>query len=75
MPVSYKQLLKIVAYYDYKLISQKWSHQKFSKNGKSFILPKHKELKPKTALSILKQIGNYEKVDFKQIIKEFNLKI
>ena len=75
MPISYKQIIKIITKYWYKLKTQKWSHKKFIKNNKPIIIPEHKELKPKTALSIIKLLAKYENLDYKEIIKENNLKL
>ncbi len=75
MPVSYNQIIKIINEFNYKIKSQRWSHKKFIKNNKSIIIPEHKELKPKTALSIIKLLAKYENKDYKTIIKDYNLKI
>ena len=68
-------MLKIVNFYGYELKSQKGSHKKFSKNWKTVVIPQHKELKPKTVLSILKQIANNEWLYYKDIIATFKLKV
>ncbi len=75
MPISFNQIVKIIHNFNYKLKTQRWSHKKFIKNNKPIIIPKHKELKPKTALSIIKLLAEYENKDYKTIIKDYNLKL
>lgn len=75
MPLSYKQLLKIALSYGYTEVSQKWSHVKFRKWENSIVVPKHKELKKWTAISILKDIALQNTTTLEEIKKEWGVKI
>ncbi len=75
MPVTYKQILEILKQFWYELKHQRGSHQRWYKWNLWITVPKHKELAPKTAISILKEIANQNNVDYKEIVKEFKLKL
>ena len=75
MPIKYQQIVKILRRFGYVIKHQRWSHQKWINWSNSIIVPYHKELVKKTALSILKDLWNQQWIDYKELIKTFNLKL
>ena len=64
-PVLLRLILKILELHGFYFVSQKGSHQKFSKIGRTVIIPVHgKEIPYGTFRSIIKQSGLAEE-DFK----------
>ncbi|MDR3314724.1 MAG: type II toxin-antitoxin system HicA family toxin [Oscillospiraceae bacterium] len=59
MPMTPKEIIKLLEGNGFQLISQNGSHKKFKhSNGKIVIVPDHKgTLKPGTESNILKQAG------------------
>jgi len=55
--ISGRKLIKALAKIGFKLVSIKGSHAKLKKNGKTTIIPLHREIAKGTLLSILRQAG------------------
>jgi predicted RNA binding protein YcfA (HicA-like mRNA interferase family) len=54
MPVTYKQVLRILQDYSYYKNRQSGSHEvRELENGENIVVPKHTELKPGTAKAVL----------------------
>ncbi len=75
MPLTYKQIIKIINDFWFKKIRIRGSHYRFELNWKWITIPFHKEFPPKTSQSILKDISNFTKTDYKEIIKKYNIKL
>ena len=76
MPLTFKDIERIIRDLGFKLHHIKGSHYIFSKGNKKITIPYHnkKDLKPKTAKTIIKQISIITNIDFKTLIKKYNIK-
>jgi len=75
MPLSHKQILKILNDLWFKIIRSKWSHFRYSLGNKWVTIAFHKEYPPKTAKSMLKDIASISNTDYKELIKKYNIKL
>lgn len=74
MPLTYKKLRSIINEFEYELVAQKWSHQKFRLWTDTIEIPKHTEIAVGTARSICKDIAKQQWIDFQKFIQQFELK-
>jgi predicted RNA binding protein YcfA (HicA-like mRNA interferase family) len=74
MPLTYKQLRKIIDSFDYILVAQKWSHQKFRHKLWTIEIPKHKELAVGTARNICKDIAKQQWTTLETITELYEIK-
>ena len=75
MPLTFNQLLRIVKDFWFRKVRIRWSHYRFELNWKWVTIPFHKELPPKTSKSILKDISDIVWIDYKDLIKKYNIKL
>lgn len=61
--------------FGYSIVSQKGSHIKYRKVHDTIITPNHKELKPWTGLTILKDICNQNSLSYQELIKKYQIKL
>jgi predicted RNA binding protein YcfA (HicA-like mRNA interferase family) len=76
MPLKFKDIERILKDLWFKIDHIKGSHYVFVKDNKKITLPYHsnKDLKPKTAKTIIKQISTIANIDIKTLIKKYNIK-
>jgi predicted RNA binding protein YcfA (HicA-like mRNA interferase family) len=75
MPLTVKLLHNILSDLKYTVVSQKWSHIKYRKYDLTILAPNHKELKPGTSSTILKDICSQNAIPYQKLIKKYNIKI
>ena len=75
MPLTIKLLHSILIDFGYSIVSQKGSHIKYRKLNITILAPNHKELKPGTGSSILKDICNQNNISYDEIIKKYKIKL
>ena len=75
MPLKYNLIIKILKDLNFVCIRSKWSHFKFEKNWFWLTVWFHKEYPPKTAKSMLYDIVKIEGISYKELIKNYNIKI
>jgi predicted RNA binding protein YcfA (HicA-like mRNA interferase family) len=75
MPLKYNELQIIINDLSFDLVRKKWSHFRYEKNWYWLTIPYHNEFNKKTAKSILKDISSISNVDYKILIKKYNIKI
>jgi len=75
MPLTYKKLKQILDDYGFILHVQHGSHRKSMRNWKVVLPPEHKELRPWTALSILKMIADVVEISHLEILKKYKIKL
>ncbi|MFA6255669.1 MAG: type II toxin-antitoxin system HicA family toxin [Candidatus Absconditabacterales bacterium] len=75
MPLTIKLLHSILSDLEYKIVSQKGSHIKYRKTNNTIMTPNHKELKPGTGSTILKDISVQNNISYDALIKKYNIKL
>lgn len=75
MPLKYSLIVEILKKLDFVCVRSKSSHFRFEKNGYWLTVWFHKEYPPKTAISMLKDIAKISNKEYKDLIKEYNIKI
>ena len=75
MPLSYKQILNILNDLWFKVVRSRWSHFRYELNKKGLTVAFHKEYPPKTAKSMLKDIADISNIEYKELIKKYNIKL
>ncbi len=75
MPLKYKEIQKILKDLEFILDRTKWSHARFEKDWYGVTIAFHKEYPPKTAKSMLKDISRISWIEYKSIIKDYNIKL
>lgn len=75
MPLTLKLLHKILSDFKYTIVSQKGSHIKYRKQDFTIMAPNHKELKPWTGSTILKDICDQNTISYQELIKKYKIKI
>ena len=75
MPLTYKQIIRIITDFWFKKVRVRWSHYRFELNWKWITVPFHKELPPKTAKSILQDIARYTNTTYQELIQKYNIKL
>ncbi|MFA5748378.1 MAG: type II toxin-antitoxin system HicA family toxin [Candidatus Absconditabacterales bacterium] len=75
MPLTIKLLHNILSDLNYVIVLQKGSHIKYRKNNDTILSPNHKELKPGTSSSILKDICVQNNISYSDLIKKYKVKI
>lgn len=75
MPLKLRELERILKDFNYVLDHQKWSHQTYSCWVYMLTIPKHQELKPWTAKSILDDICKHQSMSIQSIKEKYNIKL
>ncbi len=75
MPLKYKEIQKILKDYWFILDRTNWSHSRFKKDWYWLTVAFHKEYPPKTAKSMLKDISEISGIDYKNLLKNYNIKL
>lgn len=75
MPLTYKQIQKILKDYDFILSRSKWSHFRYEKNGYWLTVAFHKEYPPKTAKSMLHDIADISNIEYIDILEKYKIKL
>jgi len=75
MPLTYKQIIRIIEDFWFKKTRVKWSHFRYELNNKWLTIAFHKEFPPKTAKSMLNDIANITNTPYKELIKKYNIKL
>ncbi len=75
MPLTYKQVKKILDDLEFELSRSNWSHFRFEKRWFWLTVPFHKEFATKTAKSILNDISKISNCDYKDLVDKYKIKI
>jgi len=75
MPLKYKLIIDILSEYWFKKIRSKWSHTRYEKEWLWLTVWFHSEYPPKTAKSMLNDIAKISGLDYKYLIKKYNIKL
>jgi predicted RNA binding protein YcfA (HicA-like mRNA interferase family) len=76
MPLTHKQIEKILKDLWFRKDRTNWSHQiRYGKNNRHTTIPLKKEYRIWTALNILKQVAKASNLNHKEIIKNYRLKL
>jgi len=75
MPLKYNLITKILKDYWFDLVRSDGSHFRYEKNGYGLTVWFHSEYPPKTAKSMLKDIARIMKVEYSELVKEYNIKL
>jgi predicted RNA binding protein YcfA (HicA-like mRNA interferase family) len=77
MPITYKEILRVLIDYDYTMDRQNGSHQIWKRDDitQPIVVPKHKELKPWTAKSILQDIAQDQQTTIQYLKSHYGLKL
>lgn len=75
MPLTIKLLHSILSDLNYVIVSQKGSHIKYRKANDTIMAPNHKELKPWTGSTILKDICVQNNIAYGELVSKYSIKI
>lgn len=75
MPLEYKKIQEILKNFDFILTRTRGSHARYEKDGYWVTVWYHKEYPPKTAQSMLRDIAKISWVEYKDLLKEYNIKL
>ena len=75
MPLTYKIVKKILVDEGFEFDRQKGSHEQRYKNSFLATIPNKKEFPIGTAKSLIKQIATATNKNYKQIIKDYGIKL
>lgn len=75
MPLTYKQIKRILDDLWFELSRSNWSHFRFEKQWLWVTIPFHKEFATKTAKSMIKDIAKISENEYKDLIEKYKIKL
>ena len=75
MPLTYKQIVKILKDFWFVKIRTRGSHERYELNWYRLTVAFHKEFPPKTSKSMLNDISKITGEKYEELIKKYKIKI